>query len=69
MNRTTNWMPLVRHKRSQNAGVAYALVDAGTAVVGALTKTSARTRGECGPAADGVYSRAIVGPLGQAPAP
>jgi hypothetical protein len=26
MNRPTDWMPLERHKRSQNAAVAYTLV-------------------------------------------
>jgi hypothetical protein len=36
MNRPTNWRPLVRHKRSQNAGVVYPLVDEGTAVVDAV---------------------------------
>ena len=27
MNKPTDWMPLVRHKRSQNAPVVYTLVD------------------------------------------
>jgi hypothetical protein len=28
INRPTDWMPLERHKRSQNAGLVYTLVDA-----------------------------------------
>src|SRR6202048_2274184 len=47
MNKTTNWMPLKRHKRSQNAGVAYTLVDELVAVVDALMTTSSNTLGAC----------------------
>ena len=43
MNKPTNWMPLVRHKRSQNAGVVYTLVDEVMAVVDALMRTSSRS--------------------------
>ena len=40
MNKATNWMPLVRHKRSQNAGVAYTLADEALAGVDALMTIS-----------------------------
>jgi hypothetical protein len=35
-----DWMPPVRHKRSQNAGVAYTLGGEVMAVVDALTRIS-----------------------------
>src|SRR5262245_28480956 len=35
-NNPTDWMPAVRHKRSQNAGVAYGLVDGAAIVLDAL---------------------------------
>src|SRR4051812_3232684 len=38
MNKTTNWMPLVRHKRSQNPRVVYPLVEEAMAVVDALMR-------------------------------
>jgi hypothetical protein len=41
-NRPTDWMPLERHKRSQNAGVVYTLVEIG-AVVDALMRFSSET--------------------------
>src|SRR6267378_6748880 len=44
----TDWMPAVRHRRSQNAGVVYALVDEVTAVVDALMRISSRTECEFG---------------------
>src|ERR1700730_7429762 len=44
MNRPTDWMPLDRHKRSQNAGVAYTLVDDTVAVVDALMRISSPTQ-------------------------
>jgi hypothetical protein len=40
MKKTTKWMPLWRHKRSQNAGVVYTLVDGVLAKVGALMRIS-----------------------------
>jgi hypothetical protein len=46
-------MPLTRHKRSQNAGVVYTLVDAVLAVVDALMRISSRIEDEFGsPVAD-----------------
>src|SRR5712691_6464845 len=48
MNKTTNWMPLVRHKRSQNPRVVYTLVDEVMAVEDAVTRISFRTEGEFG---------------------
>src|SRR5262245_50249027 len=36
MNNATDWIPAVRHKRSQNAGVAYGLADTTAAVLDAL---------------------------------
>jgi hypothetical protein len=45
MNKTTNWMPLVRHKRSQNPRVVYTLVDEGMAVVDALMRQSPFRKG------------------------
>src|ERR1700730_3918952 len=54
MKRTTNWMPLARHKRSQNTLVVYTLVDGGLAMVDALMRLSSRTEGEFrSPAAGG----------------
>ena len=46
MKKTTKWMPLVRHKRSQNARVLYTLADDGVAVVDALMGVSFRTVAE-----------------------
>jgi hypothetical protein len=44
----------MRHKRSQNTGVVYPLVDEVIAVVDALMRISSRTEGEFGsPAAGG----------------
>jgi len=44
----------MRHKRSQNTGVVYALVDEVIALVDALMRISSRTEGEFGsPAAGG----------------
>jgi hypothetical protein len=40
MKRPTDCMPLDRHKRSQNAGVVYTLVDKLVAVVDALMRIS-----------------------------
>src|ERR1700704_2209814 len=40
MNKTTNWMPLVRHKRSQNPRVVYMLVDEVMAAGDALMRQS-----------------------------
>jgi hypothetical protein len=40
MNKTTNWMPLVRHKRSQKPRVVYPLVEEAMAVVDALMRIS-----------------------------
>src|ERR1700674_1048974 len=48
MKKTTNWRPLVRHKRSQNTGVMYALVDEVAGVVDALMSISSRTEDEFG---------------------
>src|SRR6266436_2649356 len=48
MKSPTDWMPAVRHGRSQNAGVVYALVDEVTAVVDALMRISSRTECEFG---------------------
>jgi hypothetical protein len=42
MNKPTNWMPLVRQRRSQNAGVVYGLVLEAVAVMGALMRISSR---------------------------
>src|SRR5262245_36153639 len=38
--RPTDWSPLERHKRSQNAEVVYTLVDEGRAVLDALMRVS-----------------------------
>src|SRR5215472_19131536 len=46
MKRTTNWIPPVRHKRSQNAGVAYTLVDDVPRVVDVLMRFSSLTESE-----------------------
>src|SRR5438034_8846675 len=48
MNKPTDWMPLVRHKRSQNTGVVYTLVDEVMTVLDALMRISSRTEGEFG---------------------
>src|ERR1700730_4210879 len=44
MKKTTKLMPLMRHKRSQNTGVVYTLVEE----VDALMRISSRTEGEFG---------------------
>jgi hypothetical protein len=50
MKKTTKLMPLMRHKRSQNAGVVYTLVDD---EVDAVMRISSRTESEFGsPAAE-----------------
>src|SRR5215813_15089127 len=46
MKRTTNWMPPVRQKRSQNAGVAYTLVDDVPRVVDVLMSFPSLTESE-----------------------
>jgi hypothetical protein len=46
MKKTTKLMPLMRHKRSQNTGVLYTLVDELVTVVDALMRISPRTEGE-----------------------
>jgi hypothetical protein len=43
MKHRMDWIPPVRHKRSQNAGVLYTLVDEVMAVVDALMRISLRT--------------------------
>src|SRR6266550_607049 len=43
IKKTTKLMPLMRHKRSQNTGVVYALVDEVIALVDALMRISSRT--------------------------
>src|SRR5437899_2038553 len=48
MRKTTKLIPLWRHKRSQNAGVVYTLVDEVLAMVDALMTFSFRTEGEFG---------------------
>lgn len=57
MNKATEMMPLMRHKRSQNAGVLYTLVDEGVAVVDTLMRISANLvpvrRRDCGKHAGG----------------
>jgi len=44
MKRPTDWMPLERHKRSQNAGVLYTLVDEVVAIVDALMRISSQSK-------------------------
>src|SRR5215469_2136168 len=44
--RTTNWMPAVRHKRSQNARVAYTLVDDVPGLVDVLMRFPSLTQGD-----------------------
>jgi hypothetical protein len=43
MNSPTDWMPLERHKRSQNTAVVYTLVDEIVAVVDLLMRISSPT--------------------------
>src|SRR6202022_580537 len=45
MNKTTNWMPLVRHKRSQNPPVVYPLVDEVMAVGDIPTSSRVKEQG------------------------
>jgi hypothetical protein len=59
MNKKMDWMPPVRHKRSQNAGVVYTLVDDVMAVVDALIKISFRPEGDVKPRRRPVKSEAI----------
>jgi hypothetical protein len=42
MNSPTDWMPLERHKRSQNTGVVYTLVDEIVSVVEAVMRVSSQ---------------------------
>src|ERR1700730_4754835 len=60
MKSPTDWMPAVRHRRSQNAGVVYALVDEVTAVVDALMRISSRTECEFGSPAAKFFDNALV---------
>src|SRR5260221_13361882 len=60
MKSPTDWMPAVRHRRSQNAGVVYALVDEVTAVVDALMRISSRTEYEFGSPAAKFFGNALV---------
>ncbi len=53
MKKTTRLMPLWRHKRSQNTGVVYTLVDEVIALVDALMRICSRTEGEFGSHAAG----------------
>lgn len=53
-------MPAVRHKRSQNAGVVYTLVDEVMAVVDALMRTSSRTEAEFGSPATEFFDNAVA---------
>src|SRR5712671_4404799 len=60
MKSPTDWMPAVRHRRSQNAGVVYALVDEVIAGVDALMRISSRTCGECGSPAAKFFDNALA---------
>src|ERR1700751_3787185 len=60
MKSPTDWMPAVRHRRSQNAGVVYALVDEVTAVVDALMRISSRTECEFGSRAAKFFGNGLV---------
>src|SRR3989442_5945137 len=44
--KTTNWMPAVRHRRSQNAGLVTPADEVVAATVVALKEISSRTEGE-----------------------
>src|SRR6267143_4834944 len=55
MKSPTDWMPAVRHRRSQNA-----LVDEVMAVVDALMRISSRTEGEFGSPAAEFFDNAVV---------
>src|SRR5262245_37760291 len=59
MKKTTKLMPLMRHKRSQNALVVYTLVDAVMVVVDALMRISSHAVDRSGECAGSVPSRSI----------
>jgi hypothetical protein len=59
MNKKMDWMPPVRHKRSQNAGVVYTLADDVMAVVDSLIRISFRPEGDMKPRRRLVKSEAI----------
>ena len=47
MKQRADWMQAARHKRSQNVGVVYTLLDDVMVVVDPLMRLSSRTESEC----------------------
>src|SRR5262245_58468668 len=61
MKQRTDWMPAVRHKRSQNPGVVYTLLDEAVALVGAFMRISSRMEGKFGSVRRRVIGEAVGG--------